>query len=109
MDKNSEILLITEIKLKLSDKKEITLTSEEARKVYEELGKLFFLDKALPAPKEKEYIPYPVYPTYPIYIERNYPGYDYWKITCKDDGNSTPLLDLGYNTCLSINLVNDTK
>jgi hypothetical protein len=71
----SEILQITEIKLRLSDKKEITLSSDEARKVYDELYKLFKIEdraeqesenletlKKLFKDNKKEYVPYPVYP-----------------------------------------------
>ncbi|MDO8609367.1 MAG: hypothetical protein Q7R95_02375 [bacterium] len=68
------------------------MSAEEARKVYEELGKLFEKEKTdlqkfkeeyykNMLKKEKEYIPYPVYPYNPIIIER-WPVYPQpWTIT----------------------------
>ena len=75
-NKNPDILQITQIKIVLPSKT-IELSSDEARKVYEELSKLFEkektdlnkfkeeYDKIVPE-KEDRYIPYP----YPIYIEK---------------------------------------
>ncbi len=78
-NKKSEILQITQIKIKLPNK-EIELSCEEARQVYSELRKLFKLEEKTVVKKfneleelkklspQKEYIPYP------IYIEK----YPYW-------------------------------
>jgi len=113
--KDSEILEVTQIKIKLGDKKEITLSSDEARKVYEELGKLFKLEQGknlcdklndiLDRQKQREYIPYP------IYIEKwpvQEPYYEPWKIWY---GSSTtagnPNAFDATTTCLSINLDNN--
>lgn len=115
-NKDTEILQVTQIKIVLPNKT-VELSSDEARKVYEELGKLFInethseklpewmkdlndkmLDKIL---KEKEYVPYP------IYIDRH-PQWQppYWEVTCEDSSYKYKTKD--YSTCLSINLTNNT-
>jgi hypothetical protein len=117
MSKNKEkdLIQITEIKIKLKDK-EISLSSEEARQVFDELFKLFELERKLSIDdRQSEYIPYP------IYIERYPKPSPYWKwypynpITCSDTTtikgyfgdppNSTSCGGIGSNgQILSINL-----
>jgi len=98
--KENGVVQITQIKIYLPNK-EIELTADEARKVYEELYKIF-LQENPPLPfKEKEYI------HVPIYIDRWYPE-PYWtphKITCETP-ETTNFPD--YATCLSINLTNNS-
>lgn len=123
--KNSEVLQITQIKLKLSPTKEIELTSDEARKVYDELGKLFNLenvpskklDDAIEELKRKFPQPnyYPIYQ--PIIIDRapHSPTYPYWDFWCTTT-NATSLQDTVNKTSfgapetsvLFINLTNQT-
>lgn len=81
---------ITQIKIKLSKDREILLSAEEARKLHEELGVLFDVEKRtvidelkklMPA---KEYVPYPVYPA-PIVIQQQpwwRPHWQWPQITC---------------------------
>ena len=106
---NPEILQITQIKIVLPDKT-LELNSEEARKVYEELGKLFDkektdlqkfkeeYDKIVP---QKEYIPY-----YPIYIERwlYTPPWKYWEFTCQTTTSYLNSVGNFNKQILSINL-----
>lgn len=118
-DKENNILSITQIKLKLSDKKEITLSSDEARIVYEELGKLFKLEdkeklesdierlkKLFP---EKEYIPYPVY-TRPIWVEHDpyWPQWKKWEITCSNSASETVKFGAPETSALMINLTSNS-
>jgi hypothetical protein len=124
--KTSEILQITQIKLKLSPTKEIELTSEEARQVYEELKKLFYLensgsnlDKAIEELKKQFPQPaqYPIYPyNPPIIIDRGpyYPPYKHWDFWCSTT-NATNLQNVNQTSfgapetsVLFINLTNKT-
>lgn len=123
-NKKENLLQITQIKIKLPNK-DIELSSGEARQVYEELKKLFELEKSEIEKFKEEWEklnppqPYPVYPYHPpIIIERwpERPWWDYQPIWLVDyeqlpkyDGTTTVPLDLGHTTCLSINLTNSNR
>lgn len=115
MQKKPKILEITKIKIKLASQ-EIELTSDEARKVYEELKALFFnsdkvnveeiLKKLDAIDAKKEYIPYPT--PYPIYIDRwAQPARPYWgyEVTCGGNSAGHSPVTNG-DGILSINLTN---
>ena len=126
--KKNKILSITQINIKLSDKKEIQLTADEARKVLLELKNLFnhelgvsvdeILEKLKDSEKEKVYVPQP----YPIYIEKSpspwQPPYWKWdKVWCSNETTNFPENEdittnkdfLCQNNCLSINLTKNTQ
>lgn len=118
--KDSNILKITQIKISLPDK-EIVLSSDEARKVYSELEKLFKLEekqvnnikRLLEEYKEifeksrpqKEYVPFP-YPSPPIFIEKEpqWPNQP-WIVTCESETTS----NVNQFETLSINLKQTTN
>lgn len=110
--KKSDILEITQIKIKLSDSKEIELSSEEARKVYKELQTLFAAEKTdFEKLKEelKKIVPQTPVPYYPPIIIERYIKEPYWRLNefyCSPTNPSLPFPD--YTTCLSINLTNQT-
>lgn len=92
-----KIISIIQINIKLKNQ-EISLSSEDARKVYQELQKLFELEKTefdkLKEEWEKTTPQTPVYPYHPPIIIERWPRIPYWEtspiITCNNP------LGLGY-------------
>jgi hypothetical protein len=111
MPKEPDMLEITKIKIKL-DKREIELSADEARKIYEELKTLFFnaertettelLQKLKEMENNKQYIPYPIYIDRWSPPARPYWGYDI--ITC---GTNSAEYPTNMNGLLSINLTSN--
>ena len=99
-----KIITITQINIKLKDK-EISLSSEDARKIYQELQKLFELEKndfeKLKEEWEKTTPQTPVYPYYPPIIIERWPRIPYWElpytVTTYETSVNNPL-DIG---CMS--------
>ena len=82
-NESDKIINITQIQIKLKDR-EISLSSEEARKVYEELDKLFEMEQSETVKQYEKIVPmpYPV-PSYPpIIIERTPYWPRPWETTC---------------------------
>ena len=107
-NESDKIINITQIQIKLKDR-EISLSSEEARKVYEELDKLFEMEQSETVKQYEKIVPmpYPV-PSYPpIIIERTPYWPRPWETTCyfgDPPGSTCAGGILGNRQILSINL-----